>query len=571
MTRKSGLIRNRSLPILKIAAGAAFVIAAVFIVVLEAQAAVPVLALSSVTGDLVQVTVNGDPNSSVNFYYNVGSSAGMQVRTLGATGPGGYFSTQVGTGAYGINPGGLAYVVVNGQQSPMVAWPYSGGGAGTLSLSQNNITLGAGQSATVYVSGGSGSVYLLSNSNPSAANFTVSDAQITVTANNPGSAAATFCDRNNSLNCVLLYETTQSGISQNIAFGQSSAYLTAGQSTGVSVSGGGGNYYVSGNSNPGLVQASISGATLFLVANNLSGSSNVTVCASGTNYCGTLPVTVSAGTGALSFSQNNVFIPAGGSQAVTIYGGGNYMLSNVSQPGIVSAAVTGNTLNLYALAGMGGSTNVTVCQWNGACGVVSVTVAGTMGGQISFSQTNPVLMPGQSLSVLISGGSGSYYVSSANTNVLQANVSGNILNLYGLNPGSAAVTACSGSACGTLYVTVGGTFAAGISDQRALLLAQLQTLQAQLAQLQAQQGVLYLGQTAPYGFYGFPSLLAPGASGPQVYALQQRLFAVGVYSGPITGYYGPLTQAAVGRYQSLHGLYPSGTVDQATQAALSGW
>ncbi len=563
-------LSGRFAPVLKIAAGTFFLLGTFFWAVSTARGAVPVLMLSSVTGDLVQVTVNGDPNSSVNLYYNVGSPAGMQVRTLGATGPGGYFTAQVSTATYGINPGGTVYVVVNGQQSPLTAWPYAGG-AGTLSLSQNNLVLGMGQSAIVYVSGGSGLVQLLSNSNPSAANFSVSGAQITVTANNPGSAAATFCDRNNSSNCVLLFETTQSAATQNIAFGQSSAYLAAGQSTGVSISGGGGNYYLSVNSNPSLVQASISGATLFLVANNLSGSSNITVCASGTNYCGTLPVTVQAGTGALSFSQNNVFIPAGGSQNVTIYGSGNYSISSVSVPGIVSAAINGNTLSLFALSGTGGSANVAVCQQNGVCGVVVVTVAGTGGGQISFSQTSPILAPNQSLSVLVSGGSGSYYVSSANTNILQASVSGSILNLYGLNPGSGGVTVCSGSVCGTLYVTVSGPAAFDISDQRALLQAQIQTLQFQLAQLQARQGgALYLGPTAPYGYYSF-GFLARGSSGSQVYALQQRLSAEGVYNGPITGYYGPLTQAAVRGYQSLRGLYPSGAVDQATQAALNGW
>ncbi|MBW4496537.1 MAG: peptidoglycan-binding protein [Oscillatoria princeps RMCB-10] len=59
-------------------------------------------------------------------------------------------------------------------------------------------------------------------------------------------------------------------------------------------------------------------------------------------------------------------------------------------------------------------------------------------------------------------------------------------------------------------------------------------------------------------------------SGSQVTALQERLAATGYYDGPITGYYGSLTEAAVIRFQQANGLPADGVVGGDTQAALGG-
>jgi peptidoglycan hydrolase-like protein with peptidoglycan-binding domain len=44
----------------------------------------------------------------------------------------------------------------------------------------------------------------------------------------------------------------------------------------------------------------------------------------------------------------------------------------------------------------------------------------------------------------------------------------------------------------------------------------------------------------------------------------------GLYSGPVTGYFGPLTKAAVVKFQGLHGIKPqSGFVGPLTRAVLN--
>ncbi|MDP2598849.1 MAG: peptidoglycan-binding domain-containing protein, partial [Candidatus Liptonbacteria bacterium] len=51
--------------------------------------------------------------------------------------------------------------------------------------------------------------------------------------------------------------------------------------------------------------------------------------------------------------------------------------------------------------------------------------------------------------------------------------------------------------------------------------------------------------------------------------LQQVLTTQGVYTGPITGYFGPLTQAGVERFQTKYGIDPVGEVGPITRAKLN--
>jgi peptidoglycan hydrolase-like protein with peptidoglycan-binding domain len=77
---------------------------------------------------------------------------------------------------------------------------------------------------------------------------------------------------------------------------------------------------------------------------------------------------------------------------------------------------------------------------------------------------------------------------------------------------------------------------------------------------------------------GAAVLLAPGAGfgvaagSPAVRAVQRTLVGVGISPGPLDGRYGPLTTAAVARFQRLHGLAADGIVGPHTRRALaSGW
>jgi peptidoglycan hydrolase-like protein with peptidoglycan-binding domain len=62
--------------------------------------------------------------------------------------------------------------------------------------------------------------------------------------------------------------------------------------------------------------------------------------------------------------------------------------------------------------------------------------------------------------------------------------------------------------------------------------------------------------------------LAPGMTGADVKALQERLSALKYYPGTIDGQFGPDTQAALWAFQEINGIKVTGVVDAATKKAL---
>lgn len=59
-----------------------------------------------------------------------------------------------------------------------------------------------------------------------------------------------------------------------------------------------------------------------------------------------------------------------------------------------------------------------------------------------------------------------------------------------------------------------------------------------------------------------------GAKGPDVFAVQGMLKSLGYFSGTITGYYGPETEASVKRLQQKYGLPATGAVDDKTLESI---
>jgi uncharacterized protein YkwD len=112
-----------------------------------------------------------------------------------------------------------------------------------------------------------------------------------------------------------------------------------------------------------------------------------------------------------------------------------------------------------------------------------------------------------------------------------------------------------------LVTPAGFSFAANapsISDLQAMI----QQLQEQIRQLQAQ-----INQLKP----AFVNYLQIGTRGAEVKELQEFLKTDhGIYpEGLTTGYFGPLTQAAVKKFQKKHGIEPVGVVGPKTRAKLN--
>ena len=502
-----------------------------------------------------------------------------------------------------------------------------------LALSQSSLTLGAGQSASVTISGGTMPYSILSNSNAGAVSATINGSLLNViaSASVSGSAAITVCSYGNA-SCALLSVNAGGSGSSVPLFSITNPSLTVGQNLAITISGGvGTTYYVSAISAPGIVQPNITGATLTLygIAN---GSTTLTVC-SYLGGCSTLPVTVSSNSSgiAITLNPNAMTLSTGQTATVTVTGGNGVYTSPTTSTYSSQIGINGATITIYAVNP--GSSSFSICSTGVSCATLTVVVNGTNTSVIALSPTSVSLGVGQSATVTISG-SGSYYVSN-NTNaaVASASISGSNGVVSGVNQGSTTVTICqsTNSQCASLTVTVNAT-SSGVASIS--LSSPNQTVQAgnQASFIITQYGFVspsysvrdsFAGSTVTslnltsYGSFGwtpvtsdignhtvtisatdsyghsayaiaqitvqgsssgssgtgskyvFTKYLKPGMSGTEVIELQKVLADHGYLTAIPTGYYGAQTTAAVKKLQKAYGLDQLGVVGPATRGVLN--
>ncbi len=403
-----------------------------------------------------------------------------------------------------------------------------------LSFSQTNPNVAPGQTASVTVSGGgSGTYYISSNSNTSAVQANLVGSVITLYGNANGLAVLNICSTTGG--CGTVTATVAVPGTVPVTLSQSNISLAAGQVFNLYITGIG-NYSVYHNSNPSVASAAISGNTATITAIG-AGTNDITICQSD-GQCAEAYVTVtSSGSGSLSLSQTSITLTPGQVSNVIISGNGNYYVSSNSNPSIASVAISGSTATITAISV--GSANIVVCQSTGQCATLYVTVNTTASSSSSSIIFNQVLSVGQGINLLISGGSGTYSLSSNSGAIFTANITNNnVLTLVGASAGQSYINVCSSDGgCVPVYVTV---VSSSSTASNAISTA-----------------------------YKFYNPLNVGSKGADVNELQKRLTAEGVYSGPVTGYYGSLTQTAVKKYQAKYGLSQLGNVGPATRAALN--
>ncbi|MCL5666611.1 MAG: hypothetical protein M1383_02475 [Patescibacteria group bacterium] len=272
------------------------------------------------------ITLNAGQSQSVNIY-GTGSSGSYYISSNSNSNA--VSASISGTSVYlTANNAGSANISVcqSANSSCGILYVTVSGGSGSLSLSQTNVNLSAGQSATVYAYG-QPNIYISNNTNSGVVTASVSGSQISLYGNNAGSSTVTVC-ANSASQCGYIYVTVGGGTVGGLTFNPSSLSLASGQSSTVSISSGVNMSayppYVSSNSNSNAVSASVSNNQLYVTGMN-TGSSTITVCLSGGSTCGSINVTVNGyNNGNLSFTTTNLPQPAVGqyySQQLQVTGG----------------------------------------------------------------------------------------------------------------------------------------------------------------------------------------------------------------------------------------------------------
>ncbi len=451
-----------------------------------ASAATPTLSVGQPdTHNIVRITINNaDPFATVGFYQQQSNGPLIFVSNYGQTDASGFFSQLASLSTDGSNNAITEYVIINGQRSNTVTVFPSGSNGnnnnGAITLSQTSLSLNAGQNASVNVSSSNypyNSFYITNNNNSSVASATVSGNVINVFGNSAGSTTFTVCQTNNS-QCASLFVTVNGSTTGNITFSNTYPSVNVGQNVSVNVFSSNSNnnsFYVSNNSNTSVALTNISGNILNIQGLN-SGSATITVCQYNNNQCGYVYVNVNGtNSGNFTLSQTNLNMNVGQTSTVTAVnpnaGFNAFNISSNSNPNIVSANISGNTITLYALNY--GSSTISICQNNGGfqCQTLFVNVNNNFNnsGSVTFSPVNPVLNVGQTMGVLINGNYGyntGYYISSnSNINVASATISGSTLNILGNSAGSTSMNICqyNSNQCGTIFITVNGGNVLGAS------------------------------------------------------------------------------------------------------------
>lgn len=270
------------------------------------SAMVPTLTISGNSTSTMLVTVVGDANASVVFYYPASyGSYGVQSVYLGSTNNLGYFTTTLTSNTYNIPQGSLVYVLVNNQQSPSVTWSTSS--YSNLSLSQTNVTLSAGQTSAVTAYNSFGTLYVSSNSNSNVATATVNGNTVSFYGMNAGTTTVTICQNSGSSYCGMVYVTVSGSYYTGVNTSGlivSNLNLSVGNSiTLASVSGG--SLYVSSNSNPSVAAVSASGSVGCLAGAQYS-AINGQPCYYITNNTGSMTITaLSSGVSTITICQTN--------------------------------------------------------------------------------------------------------------------------------------------------------------------------------------------------------------------------------------------------------------------------
>lgn len=313
-----------------------------------------------------------------------------------------------------------------------------------------------------------------------------------------------------------------------VSFSQANPVVTIGSPLAITISGGT-DFYVSSNSNSGIMTYTLNGQTM-TITGLLSGSAVVNVCALDST-CADLNVTIGSGgssttttttpTPGISFSAANPTLAVSQSVNITLSGSTSYFVSTNSNSDVIQAGVSGSLLMLTGLKA--GSASLTVCGNTNGCNNLTVTVTNSTG---TVTPTTPVVTTTATVSA------------SNNTSVLAEIQS--------------------------------------MRSQLAQLLISIQAIESRLTQLAASlpaatSATASTGSSAAtQSFTGaFSSFLQLNSSGAEVTALQKVLIKEGFLSGSATGYFGSKTEEAVKKYQESHGLTAAGYVGPSTRAILN--
>ncbi|MES2316466.1 MAG: hypothetical protein V4631_03145 [Pseudomonadota bacterium] len=319
-----------------------------------------------------------------------------------------------------------------------------GAGSTTTSLytsATSSLVLATGVTESFTIGGGT-SPYTVSSSNTGVATASVNGSNFSVTGVASGTAQVAITDATGSALSITV--TVGSGSAQTALFTTAPGSVTvAVGASGAYMVGGGTAPYAASTSNAAVASAAINGVNL-LITGNGPGTANVNVVdASGATVL--IAVTVGSGTTtALYTTAPPAITLAVGSPGVYAVGGGaGGYVATTSNASAATASMSGTTLTVTPVTA--GTATISVFDMNGATVGFDVTVTQVQPGAITVLPGAATGNVGDSLVLLVSGGSPGYTITMSNTSIATVSpstvaASGGSFTLNLLNVGDTVAT-----------------------------------------------------------------------------------------------------------------------------------
>ncbi len=396
---------------------------------------------------------------------------------------------------------------------------------------------------------------------------------------NGGASVYVAVDGVNSATTLWPATTNISGQTGSLNLSQQNVTLVVGQTVSIYEMNTTNTMTVQSNSNPSVVMTSYQSTDNSIVVSALNtGTSTLSICAS-TLGCSSVIVSVQSPTQTITFSQSPAYAVLGQpNQTVSIYGpGSGYYVINSNQ-NIVTATISGTNLILQPLTT--GQVTLSVCSNGWLCGsllVNSVSSGTAVPNQVVAPPpvSSDFSKPPQLTTMTISSNNvlGSFFGSgstiSVNFNInqtvknVQVKVAGQQVNVGQGNSGTYSFSyTATGQEVLPLPVVLSYTNPSGFVGQIYFWIGNTSTLPVAPVAVSAPTNSSISSAV-------FTQLLSLGSTGSQVKALQQRLKDDGLYTGPITGTFGSLTEVAVKKYQAKHSLEQLGIIGPGTRTLLN--
>ena len=415
----------------------------------------------------------------------------------------------------------------------------------------------------------------------SSGNFNVSIAPNSYGLNN-GMPVYVSVDGANSTQVSWPASVTTAGQSGTLTLSPRTSYLLVGQTVNIFSLNTANALTVQNNSNPSVASAypQLNNNSVSINAQN-AGSTTVSICA-GTAGCNSVSISVQAPTQTITFSQAQVYLVMGNPvKVINIYGpSSGYTVSN-SNRDLLTATVSDSNLSLQGLAI--GQTTLSICAPGWLCGSLTVHVVSS-GSDVPYqavvqaSANSNFSQKPQLTSFSISSNDVSNLFFGANSTIsvsfgvnqtvsnVQAKIAGQQSSVGQGTDGTYSTSyRVTGNETLPLPVTISYTNPSGLIGQNYFWIGDSSKLPTSST---GESGASTSNTVTATGLT-FTKLLSLNSTGSEVKALQQKLKSDGVYSGPITGTFGPLTETAVKKYQAKHGLSQAGVVGPSTRALLN--